>query len=87
MILEISAELDELLKKIQETTDSLAELEAPAKLVVLGVVLSRTIKNLDEEVDESEMLNLLMQKSEQILAALEELQIEEVNPSPGGMSN
>ena len=83
MILEISEDLEEILRRIEDTTEVLRDLEDPGKLIVLGVVLSRTIRDLDdEEVDEGEMIRFLMKKSEQILTAIESLQVDKINPKP-----
>ena len=82
MILEISEDLEELLEKIQATSDLLKDLAPSSRLLVLGVALSRAIKNLDEDVDEGEMVALLMEKAEQVISALEELQIEDMTPKP-----
>jgi uncharacterized coiled-coil DUF342 family protein len=88
MILEISSDLDELLEKIQETTDLLKNLDPVARAVALGVVLSKTIRDdFEEEVDEGSMIAFLMKKAEQIVSAMEELQIEGVSPKPKTLSN
>jgi hypothetical protein len=88
MILEISAELDELLEKIQETEDLLQTLDPVAKALALGVVLARTIRdNFDDEIEVNDMVVLLMKKAEQIIEAMEELQIEGAHTNPKDLSN
>jgi hypothetical protein len=88
MILEISAELDELLEKIQETEDLLQTSDPVARSLALGVVLARTIRdNFDDEIEVNDMVVLLMKKAEQIIEAMEELQIEGAHSSPKDLSN